>query len=108
MKQPTCKHKIMFWNIKDPKQVNKVHFGQVLCYFVSEIRHKDGAEYEAQTLYDIVICLQFHFESSGVFWKLIDDPEFNSLKWTLDNLMKARCAEKLSVQKPAHARNMVH
>ncbi len=61
----------------------------------AEVRCKDGGEYEGKTLYDIVICLQFHFEKSGLFWKLIDDAEFQSLKWTLDNLMKSRCSSRL-------------
>ncbi len=99
---PMCSHEIMFCNIRDPKRVNKVHLGQVLCFFINEIRRKDSVEYEARTLYDIVICLQFHFESTGLFWKLIDDPEFTNLKWTLDNLMKARCTEKLGTTSKAH------
>ncbi len=91
----TCSHEIMFCNINDPLRMNKTHLGQVLCFFVSEVCCRDGGEYEACTLYDIIICLQFHFERASLFWHLIDDLEFTKLKWTLDNMMKAWCSEKL-------------
>ncbi len=91
----TCLHKIMFCNLKEPLRVNKHQLGKVLSFFIAEFRHRDGGEYEGRTLYDVIICLQFHFEKADIFWRLIDDPEFQSLKWTLDNLMKSRCSSRL-------------
>ncbi len=77
----------MFCNLNDPQRVNKNHLGKVLAFFIAEVRRKDGGEYEGRTLYDIVICLQFHFEKAGLFWKLIDNKEFQNLK--------SRCSSRL-------------
>lgn len=101
LKMPTCCHEIMFCNIQSPSTVNKNHLAKVLTYFVTEIGRKDGGKYEGRALYDIVICIQFHFKRAGIFWKLIDDSEVMNLKWTLDNLMKACCSAKLGTTSKA-------
>ncbi len=98
LRMPSCCHEIQFCNIMAPSTVTKSHLAKVLTYFVTEIRCKDGGEYEGRTLYDIIICLQFHFERAGIFWKFIDDSEFQNLKWTLDNLMKEHCTGKLGTK----------
>ena len=43
-----------------------------------------------QTLYEIVMCVQFHLESVGYMWKLLGYEAFVNLKFTLDNVMKER------------------
>ncbi len=76
-----------------------------LCYslscFLSEVRKKDGSEYPGDSLYQLLICIQFHLERTGRHWKLIDGEEFLSLKFTLDNLMKERAAMGLGKRKSA-------
>ena len=50
-----------------------------------------------QTLYQIVICVQFHLESLRFMWKLLDDKEFSEFKFTLDNLMKERVSAGIGI-----------
>ncbi len=40
-------------------------------------------------------------EKQGLTWRLIDDPEFSRVRYTLDNLMKKRAADRVSVRKSA-------
>ena len=94
MKDPDHPTEIMWCSLED-KTLNKAHLCRTLCSFVNEVRRKDGKEYPGKTLYDLVLCVQFYLEQKGIFWKLIDGEEFMRLKFTLDNLMKKRCAERL-------------
>ena len=72
-----------------------------LCCFIMEIKKINGEEYPGKTLYHIVVCMQFHLECLGFAFKLINDPAFKDLKFTLDNTMKARVSQGigLSVKK---------
>ena len=65
--------------------------------FITEIRKLDGTDFPAKTLYQIVICVQFHLESMGLVWKLLDDKEFTELKFTLDNTMKQWVASGIAI-----------
>ena len=65
--------------------------------FITEIRKLDGTDFPAKTLYQIVICVQFHLESMGLVWKLLDDKEFTELKFTLDNTMKQRVTNGIGI-----------
>ena len=56
--------------------------------FLTEVKKLDGTEFPGKTLYDITICLQFHLESTGIGWKLLNKQYFRDIKFTLDNLMK--------------------
>ncbi len=94
MLDPECPTKILWCSLDDP-ELNKLHLCHTLCSFVNEFRQKDGQEYPGKTLYDLVLCIQFHLEKKGKFWKLIDDQEMVRLKFTLDNLMKDQCAQRL-------------
>ena len=48
---------------------------------------KDGTDYPGKTLYEITICVQKHLSEIGVYWKLIKDSEFKTLKTLLDDVM---------------------
>ena len=48
----------------------------------------DGSDFPGKTLYDIIVCVQFHLECMGFAFKLINDERFHDLKYTLDNTMK--------------------
>ena len=65
--------------------------------FLSEVRKLNGASFLGRTLYDIVICIQFHLEINGFCFKLLNDERFREIKWSLDNLMKLRTAEGVGV-----------
>ena len=53
----------------------------------------DRSEFPSKTLYDIVICLQFHLETLGFTYKLLNDAVFAKIRFSLDNLMKKKVAE---------------
>ena len=61
-----------------------------LCRFITEIKKVNGEDFPGKTLYDIVVCVQFHLETLGYSYKLINEEAFRDLKFTLDNTMKHR------------------
>ena len=36
--------------------------------FITEIRKMDGNDFPPKTLYQIVLCVQFHLETKGITW----------------------------------------
>ncbi len=72
-----------------------------LCSFINEIRRKDGGEFPANSLYEIVLLIQFHMEKKGVMWKLVDGEAFTCVRFTLDNVMKKRVETGNSDRKSA-------
>ena len=68
-----------------------------LCRFIMEVKKIDGTDFPGKTLYDIVICVQFHLECLGLSFKLINDDAFCDLKYTLDNTMKIRVASGIGI-----------
>ena len=61
--------------------------------FLSEILKKNDQEYLGKTLYEMLICIQFHLETLGYYYKLLDDDRFADVKYTLDNIMKDRASK---------------
>ncbi len=86
--------------------LNKASLAYSLCAFLNEIRRKDGQEFAGKGLYNIVILLQFHLEKRGFMWHLVEDPEFKRVRFTVDNLMKERCADQSSVSCSSSAISM--
>ncbi len=95
---PSCDSRIKWSNI-EAAEISKPNLAYSLSCFLSEVRKKDGSEYPGDTLYQLLICLQFHLERTGRHWKLIDGEDFIPLKFTLDNLMKERAALGLGKRK---------
>ncbi len=81
------------WCDIDADDLNVEHLSFCLCSFVNEVRRQDGKEFPGKSLYELVVLIQFYLERRGIFWKLIDGPEFKHVKFTLDNLMKDRASE---------------
>ena len=79
-------------DIDDVSNLQKEQLNEALCRFITEVKKVDGGDFPARTLYDIIICLQFWFETQGLTWKLLGDEEFTNLRFTVDNLMKDRTA----------------
>ena len=50
-----------------------------------------------KTLYDILVCVEFHLESIGFPWKLINDNIFKDVKYTLDNMMKLCTSQGIGI-----------
>lgn len=59
-----------------------------LTRFISEVKKVDGNDFPGKTLYTIIICIQFHLETMGFAYKIINDNTFREVRYTLDNLMK--------------------
>ena len=83
--------------LDDISTLSQKAFCEAICRFLTKVKKIDGSEFPAKTLYEIVICLQFWIETKGLSWKLISDKEFSDVKFTLDNLMKARTAAGIGV-----------
>ncbi len=89
-------HEIQNCNV-DAIGVAKSDLSYCLCTFLNEIKRVNGKEYSAKSLYRILIMMQFFFEKKGLMYKLIDGKEFQNVKFTLDNLMKARTLDRVGV-----------
>ena len=81
------------WCNIDADDLNAEHLSFCLCSFVNEVRRQVGKEFSGKSLYELVVLIQFYLEWRGIFWKLIDGPEFKCMKFTLDNLMKDPVSE---------------
>ena len=46
------------------------------------------SEYPAETLYEIIVCLQLWLHMRGKSFKFLDDPEFSQIRNCLDNHIK--------------------
>ena len=68
-----------------------------LCRFITEIKKVNGDEFLGKTLYDILVCIQFHLECYGFCFKLLNDEAFHDIKFTLDNTMKAHVAAGIGI-----------
>ncbi len=71
-------------------KLDKVSLSFALSNFIMKVKKCDGSDFPGQTLYQIVICLQFFLETQGHEWKLVNNPVFICFKNTLDNTMKER------------------
>ena len=78
--------------------VTKENIVSDMCRFLTEIKKRNGADFPGKTLYDIVICVQFHLETNGISWKLLGQDIFSDIRFTLDNLMKQRCEQGIGVR----------
>ena len=87
-------------NIDCTEGLKKENVAFSLCKFIPEItKVKDGGPYPGSTLYQFVVSIQRHLNEKGLPWKLIDSPEFKSVKTVLDNVMKERAQENVGMVK---------
>ncbi len=80
-----------------PDSLTKDNLSYGLCRFLTEVKKMDSSDFPSKTLYEILISIQMHLESEGLYWKLIDDSNFVNVKYTLDNLMKLRTEQGMSL-----------
>ena len=73
--------------------ISKERLVFAMCRFISEVKKVDGSEFPGKTLYDIVVCVQFHLDTLGLSWKLLNNDIMKDIHFTLDNLMKQRASE---------------
>ncbi len=96
-----CDSHVKWASIDNLKQISKANLCFALSAFISEIKKKDGSEFPGSSLYQIIICIQFFVEKNGLKLKLLDHPDFVSLRFTLDNLMKERARAGLGRKQSA-------
>ena len=58
---------------------------------------KDGSDYPGKTLYEMVTSIQKFLHQNGLPWKLIDGPEFISVRTVLDNVIKERASMNIGM-----------
>ena len=80
----------IYCDLDDSNTINSDSIAYAVCRFISEVKKLDGCDFPPRTLKDIVLGIQFHLEMKGFTWHLIDDDQFSTIRYTLDNLMKKR------------------
>ena len=80
-------------DLDNKETITKEALISAVTRFITEVKKIDGSDYPAKTLYEIIICLQFHLETIGFAWRLLSAEPFKDIKFTLDNVMKMRTAE---------------
>ena len=84
-------------DLDDVSTVSKESLIYAMARFITEVKKLDGSEFPGRTLYDIIVCVQFHLETLGFAWKLLNDDNFKSVKFTLDNVMKLHTSQGIGV-----------
>ena len=94
-KNPEFLH--IFADLDDISTLNKSFLSYGLCWFITEVKKINGSDFPPKTIYEMIVCVQMHLESKGLFWKLLDDKEddFMKLCYTCDNIMKERASGRL-------------
>ena len=82
-------------DLNDVMTITEENAIYTLVCFLTEVKKLDGSDFPPRTLYDILICVQFHLENLGFGWRLLIDDTFKNVKFTLDNLMKLRTSQGL-------------
>ena len=91
---------MIVFDLEDEESVTVESLVFALCRFLTEVKKVNGEDYPPKTLYEMIICIQFHLETLGFSYKLVsDDDNFKDLKYTLDNIMKERTAAGLGNNK---------
>ena len=84
-------------DLDDMSTINEESLTFGLCQFITEVKKMDGSDFPSNTLYDIIICVQFHFETLSYSWKLLNEEKFNDITFTLDNTMKKHTSDGIGV-----------
>ena len=82
-------------DIFDDKTITRDSLIFALTRFITEVKKLDGTDFPGKTLYEILLSIQFHLETRGYAWKLLNEECFKDIKYTLDNVMKWRTEQGL-------------
>ena len=88
---------IITCDLEDLSTITVDSLDLALRRFITEVRKMDGEEFPPKTLYQIVLCVQFHCKTKGLTWRLLEDERFTELKFSLDNTMKLRTASGIGI-----------
>ena len=84
-------------DLEDKSTITANSLKFALCRFITEVKKVNGEDFPGKTLYDIIVCVQFHLECLGYNFKLINAEDFTDLKYTLDNTMKQRTSDGVGI-----------
>ena len=85
-------------DLEDWSTITASSLAFALCRFITEVKKVDGSDFPGKTLYDILVCMQFHLECLGFAFKLVSDTlPFQDLKYTLDNTVKQHVATGIGI-----------
>ena len=87
----------IYCDLDNKASITEESLNFALPRFLTEVKKVDGTDYPGKTLYEILICIQFHLESIGFGWKLLNQECFKGVKFMLDNVMKMRTREGLGL-----------
>ena len=85
--------------IVDWNNTTKDELNFSLSRFICEIKKQYSEEYHRDTLYELVICLQLHFELQGTLYKFLSNLLFLELKNTLDRKMQGHARAEVGTNK---------
>ena len=84
-------------DLEDRVTISEALLKFALCHFITEIKKVDGSDFPGKTLYDIIICMQFHLECMGFAFKIINSEAFCDVKYMLDNTMMSCVASGIGL-----------
>ena len=83
-----------------------------LCFalsrFIREVCKIDGNEFPPKTVREIIVMIQMYLHENSIYWKLLDQVEFISLRNVVDNTMKERHAMGLDVRQSSDIISIRH
>ena len=88
------RNKAMATDCKEGQIVNRLidmstsEMVYAISHFIIEMHKKNGSEYPAETLYEIIVSLQLWLHMRGKNVKFLDDGDFIAIRNCLDNRMK--------------------
>ena len=85
-------HEFILCDLDDHETITEANLVFAMCRFIREVLKLNGEQFPGKTLYEMVMCVQFHLETIGFMWKLLSNEHFVDLKFTLDNVMKERAS----------------
>ena len=84
-------------DLEDKATISAESLKFALCRFIMEVKRLDGNDFPGKMLHHLIICIQFRLECLGFVLKLVNDPAFHDVKFTLDNTMKARVCQGIGI-----------
>ena len=80
----------------------------VLLRFIREVKKLDGTEYPPNTVRELIIMIQMYLHENSIYWKLLDNSAFASLRNVVDNTMKERHGMGLGVHRSSDVISLSH
>ena len=93
----TCGLSYIHCGLEDKATITAESLKYALCQFIMRVKKLNGDHFPAKMLYHLIVCVQFHLECLDFAFKLINDPAFKDLKFTLDNTMKAHVSQEIGI-----------